>query len=129
MLYDRLYYHHKVRSAEAMVRSLIELAEQERGKPFTVGELFFDLPDDTTVFVVGGHLSHKQIQGGKERSRQLSNLVHAREVHYRAFAFAPRFISGLHTLSDQDKRDARALQWQSVLAELADLEGCKHLAS
>jgi HD superfamily phosphohydrolase len=129
MLYDRLYYHHKVRSAEAMVRSLIELAEQERGNQFSVGELFFDLPDDTTVFVLGGHLSHQQIQGGKERSRQLSDLIHAREVHYRAFAFAPRFISGLHTLSDQDKRDARAMQWQAVLAELADLDGCKRLAS
>ncbi|WP_406698381.1 HD domain-containing protein [Singulisphaera sp. Ch08] len=33
ILYDRVYYHHKVRSAEAMIRRLIALAEQENGRP------------------------------------------------------------------------------------------------
>ena len=37
ILYDRLYYHHKVRSAEAMVRRLIQLAEEERRTPFSCG--------------------------------------------------------------------------------------------
>jgi len=128
ILYDRLYYHHKVRSAEAMVRRLIQLTEQERGSPFAVRELFFDYPDDTVVFVLGGMLRDAEINGGNVRCRQLANLIHNREVHYRAFAFAPRFISGISVLPDKEKRDARALLWNGPLSELSSLAGCDELA-
>src|SRR5262249_2166474 len=39
ILYDRLYHHHKVRAAEAMVRRLIAIAEEECGSTFSLGEL------------------------------------------------------------------------------------------
>lgn len=128
ILYDRLYYHHKVRSAEAMVRRLIQLAEEERGAPFAVRELFFDYPDDTVIFVIGGMLKDAQINGGEDRCTQLANLIHRREVHYRAFAFAPRFISGISVLPDAEKRDARALLWNGPLTGLSTLNGCDELA-
>jgi len=128
MLYDRLYYHHKVRSAEAMVRRLIQLAEEERGTLFAIRELFFDYPDDTVIFVIGGMLKDSEINGGKERCTQLANLIHDREVHYRAFAFAPRFISGISVLPDAEKRDARALLWNGPLSKLSTLNGCDELA-
>jgi len=39
MLYDRLYYHHKTRSAESIVRELIRVTEDELGRQlrFEVG--------------------------------------------------------------------------------------------
>jgi len=129
MLYDRLYYHHKVRSAEAMVRRLIELAEIERGTRFSVGELFFNYPDDTVVFVLGGRLKDETIVCGGSRSNQLADLIHAREVHYRAFAFAPRFIAGINALPDTQKRDARAALWNDVLMKLSDQAGCDDIAN
>ncbi|MEJ7596258.1 MAG: hypothetical protein WKF77_32525 [Planctomycetaceae bacterium] len=128
ILYDRLYYHHKVRSAEAMVRRLIQLAEEERGTPFAVRELFFDYPDDTVIFVIGGMLKDAAINGGNDRCKQLANLIHNREVHYRAFAFAPRFISGISVLPDAEKRDARALLWNGPLSQLSTLNGCDDIA-
>jgi HD superfamily phosphohydrolase len=111
ILYDRLYYHHKVRSAEAMVRRLIQLAEEERGTPFTVRELFFDLPDDTVVPLLGGVLSSPSLKGGGSRCLRLARAIQNREVYYRAFAFAPRFIAGLRGLPEQERRDARAQKW------------------
>lgn len=128
ILYDRLYYHHKVRSAEAMVRRLIQLAEEERLNQFTVRELFFDYPDDTVVFVLAGKLRDTGLNGGGQRCSQLAEFIHNREVYYRAFAFAPRFIAGISGLPDAEKRDAKALLWKDPLADLATLEGCDKLA-
>lgn len=129
ILYDRLYYHHKIRAAEAMVRRLIRLAEEERGKPFTIQELFFDLPDDTVVPLLGGVLQQPNFTSGGQRSQRLAISIQNRNVYYRAFAFAPRFIAGLAGLPDADRRDARALLWTEVLNKLSSIEGCDELAS
>ena len=67
ILYDRLYYHHKVRAAEAMVRKLIEVAEQERGRQFALEELFFNLEDDGMIDLFAGRLRADAFEGGKER--------------------------------------------------------------
>ena len=40
LLYDRLYYHHKVRAAESMLQRLICLAEDERDTRYTIRDLF-----------------------------------------------------------------------------------------
>ena len=128
ILYDRLYYHHKIRAAEAMVRRLIRLAEEERGEIFTVSELFFDLPDDTVIPVLGGVLENSGFKAGAERSRVLATAIQDRNVYYRAFAFAPRFIAGLQGLPDADRRDARATLWTDVLGELSSHEGCDELS-
>lgn len=128
ILYDRLYYHHKVRSAEAMVRRLVRLAEEERGRPFTLQELFFDLPDDTVVLVLGGLLKQEGFEAGGERSQRLAAAIHNREIYYRAAAFSPRFIAGLRGLPEEDRRDARALLWNTVLGELATQSGCDAVA-
>ncbi len=128
ILYDRLYYHHKVRSAEAMVRRLIQVSEEERESLFSVRELFFDYPDDTVVLVLGGLLLDDSLKGGGRRSRALASRIHNREIHYRAFAFAPRFIAGLSGLPDEDKSDARALLWKGPLTDLSTISGSDSLA-
>jgi HD superfamily phosphohydrolase len=128
ILYDRLYYHHKIRAAEAMVRRLIQLAEEERGRPFSVGELFFDVPDDTVIPVLGGILQESGFQAGSARSGKLATAIQTRELYYRAFAFAPRFIAGLSGLPEADKRDAKATLWTQVLGELSTIAGCDRLA-
>ncbi len=129
ILYDRLYYHHKVRAAEAMVRRLIRLVEEHRQQAFTLGELFFDYPDDTVVLILGGKLAKPGLIINEPRASDLSSAIVARDVYYRAFAFAPRFILGLKGLPDGERRDARAILWGTVLSELSTLEGCDRVAN
>jgi len=128
ILYDRIYYHHKVRSAEAMVRRLIMLAEEERSEPFTLSEMFYDLPDDTTLGILGGKLKIYGLKCGAERSATLADAIQNRQIYYRAFAFAPRFITGLSGLAEEERRNTIALIWGPVLSELSTIEGCKKVA-
>lgn len=128
ILYDRLYYHHKVRSAEAMVRRLIMLAEEERGKSFALSELFYDVPDDTILGILGGELHMRSLECGGSRCTELASAIQNRRIYYRAFAFAPRFIGGLSGLPEEERRDAKAVLWQPVLSELSTLEGCNKIS-
>lgn len=128
ILYDRLYYHHKVRSAEAMVRRLVRLAEEERNSVFTLKELYFDLPDDSVLSLLGGALKQDGFQAGGPRCKSLAAAITNRDIYYRAFAFAPRFLAGLRGLPDSDRRDARAILWTTVLGELSTLEGCERVS-
>ena len=109
ILYDRLYYHHKVRAAEAMVRKLIELAERERGQPFTLSNLLFGLSDDVMVGLVSGKLRADGCQGGGERARQLGQAIQDRDFYHRAFAVAKRFIGGFDGLPEAVREERESI--------------------
>lgn len=128
LLYDRLYYHHKVRAAEAMLQQLIRLAEEERGTKYSISDLFSAISDDIFVSVAGGDLQSLVLQCGGERSRRFAEAIRERRVHYRAYAFAARFIAGLDGLPDRDQSDTRALKWRKLLRELLTEQGCRTTA-
>jgi HD superfamily phosphohydrolase len=128
ILYDRLYYHHKVRSAEAMIRRLIRLAEEERNQQFSLKELFFDLPDDSVLSLLGGNLKQDGFHAGAQRCKALATAITNREIYYRAFAFAPRFLAGLRGLPEDERKDARAILWNTVLGDLSTLKGCEAIS-
>src|SRR5262249_35854115 len=71
-LFDRVYFHHKVRAAEAMVRRLIFLAEQERARRFTLAELYHDGSDDSFIGMLGGTFTAHGVEPGKECSKDLA---------------------------------------------------------
>jgi HD superfamily phosphohydrolase len=123
VLYDRLYYHHKVRVADAMAQRLVQIAEDERGQPFTLEELFFDVSDDTMVEVIGGRLSSADISGGGDRARDLATRIRERRLYYRALAFAARFVAGMDGFQDDQTRDSeRAALWRQVTNGLATFD-------
>jgi HD superfamily phosphohydrolase len=123
VLYDRLYYHHKVRAADAMAQRLVQIAEDERGKPLTLQELFFDVSDDTMVEVLGGRLSSSDMSGGGTRARDLATRIRERRLYYRALAFAARFVAGMEGFQDDQTRDSeRAGLWRQVTIGLATFE-------
>ena len=128
LLYDRLYYHHKVRAAEAMLQQLIRLAEEERGAKYSINDLFSAISDDIFVSVAGGELQSPVLQGGGERSRRFAKAIRERRVHYRAYAFAARFIAGIDGLPDRDQSDTRALMWRKLLRKLSTDLGCRTTA-
>ena len=128
LLYDRLYYHHKVRAAEAMLQRLVRLAEEERGAKYSISDLFSAISDDLFVGVTGGELKSPVLQSGGKRSRRFAEAIRERRVHYRAYAFAARFIAGLDGLPERDQRDTRALMWRKLLRKLSTDQGCRTMA-
>lgn len=129
LLYDRLYYHHKIRAAESMLQRLVCIAEEERGgKKYSIRDLFSELSDDILIGILGGELKSEALEGGRKRSRKVSRAIQERQVYYRAYAFAARFISGLDTLSDEEQRDTRALKWRKLLRNLTSDQGPRTVA-
>ena len=128
LLYDRLYYHHKVRAAESMLQSLIRVAEEERESQYSVRELFAGISDDILVGAVGGQFTSTALECGGKRSRAICRAIQERRIHYRAYAFAARFIAGIGSLPEREQQDTRALMWRRLLKRLSTKSGCWEMA-
>ena len=128
LLYDRLYYHHKVRAAESMLQSLIRVAEDERKSDYSIRDLFAGVSDDVLVGVVGGELRSAVLKGGGDRSRVICGAIQERRIHYRAYAFAARFIAGIEHLPERDQQHTRALMWRELIRKLTTDSGCRDMA-
>jgi len=102
-LYDTLYYHHKVRTSEAMVRQLIELVEEERGATFSVRECFEPVGDDAMLAVLGGTLKTRAGKGVGERAVKVAGAIRNRLLYRRAFAMSSRFITGMDGRLPEEK--------------------------
>ena len=128
LLYDRLYYHHKVRAAESMLQSLIRVAEEERESQYSVREFFASISDDVLVGAIGGQFTSTVLQCGGKRSRAICQAIQERRVHYRAYAFAARFIAGIGSLPEREQQDTRALMWRRLIKRLSTDSGCREMA-
>ena len=128
LLYDRLYYHQKVRTAESMLRRLIVLAEEERNSECSIKEFFSGVSDDIFIGVIGGELESSALKCGGERSQVVARSIMDRRIYYRAYAFAARYIAGLDKLPDDSRRDTRALMWRKLLREFSSDQGCRTMA-
>ena len=119
LLYDRVYYHHKVRCAEAMVRILFRTAATERGVPFSLDELLTDMSDDSMVYM----LNTVGVDSGNTKNgthtKLLAARIRGRRFYHRAFAFAERFLSGIQG-SKNEQHDTRIILWQHVMDSLGD---------
>ena len=140
LLYDRLYYHHKIRAAESMLQRLIRLAEEECKESYSIEALFSGISDDIFLGIIGGEIERPVVESGAapkpvalgsggERSRTMARAIRERRIHYRAYAFAARFIAGLHGLPREEEQNTRALMWQGLLRKLRTMEGCQDVAT
>ena len=139
LLYDRLYYHHKVRAAESMLQRLIRLAEEERDTRFSLEALFSATSDDVLLGIIGGEIEMPVGPGvepdpaalvsGGEWSRTMARAIRERRIHYRAYAFAARFIAVLDGLPHQEEQNTRAHIWKGPLRKLRTAEGCQVVAN
>ena len=123
LLYDRLYYHHKVRAAESMLQRLICLAEEECDFRYSIEDLFSGVSDDIFVGIIGGDLKSSVLKCGGKRSFAVAKSIRERRIYYRAYAFAARFIAGLDKLPNEEQSDTRALMWLKPLRDLSSDEG------
>jgi len=127
ILYDRLYYHHKVRAAESMVRSLVRIVGEET-RTLQFNELITTISDDATVAVLTGDVSSEKMPSGGPRAKAAGTEILNRAIYHRAFAFAARFLGGLGGLPPQEQKDTRALLWNEILESLSSDEECDRLA-
>lgn len=125
-LYERLYYHHKVRAAEGMIRNLAHAVAND--KPFALSELYQCFSDDALVDVWGGALRTELVRSGGERATQLAGDIRRRHLFRRCYAFSSRFIGGLGDLDGQEADDIRSLQWSGVIGKLESFEGARDVA-
>jgi len=123
-LYDRLYHHHKVRSADAMAQRLMHFAAIERGKDFDLRDLYIRVNDDTMIRLLGGSLKLDGFETGGVKAAYLARAILERDLYVRAFAFRASFHAGLPaTENEKEKTDALADIWSPVSTDLSDLKG------
>jgi HD superfamily phosphohydrolase len=109
ILYDRVYYHHKVRTVEAMVRRLIEFAEADQGSPFDLSQLMPSLSDDTFVCCLGGIVKADEYPAPSNRTQKMAAAIVNRDLYKRAFAFGTRFLEGVELTDEQTTADVQSL--------------------
>ena len=97
-LYDRLYFHHKVRAAEAMLVKLFEKVHSSQDGPLRLRHLFLPVSDDIFLATLGGLVKHRSRKGTTipetgfaTRPQQICADLMERKLFKRAFAIAPRY--------------------------------------
>lgn len=122
-LYDRLYHHHKVRSAEAMAQRVMLVAERDRASRFQLDEIFLSVDDDTMLRILAQDVTHPDFRLSKEPSAAtaLAKGILNRELLHRAFAFRGRFIASPPGLDQMASEQNREKLWRRIVKELDDL--------
>ncbi|MEQ1613258.1 MAG: HD domain-containing protein [Hyphomicrobiaceae bacterium] len=120
-LYDRLYHHHKVRAAEAMAQRMMLVAERDRNKRFSLGEIFLKISDDTMLRVFAGEVAHRALPTGSPAAAALAQGILDRDLLHRAFAFRGRLISAPAGFSQENADSHRQFMWRRVVKSLSSL--------
>lgn len=121
-LYDRLYHHHKVRAADAMAQRLLHYAQEERGRPFNLTDLYLPVSDDAIIRLLGGDLTRAGFETGGVRSAALAKRIIGRDLYVRAFAFRASFhTAGSAEIDEQARTSALAEAWTPVSTGLSGL--------
>jgi hypothetical protein len=120
-LYDRLYHHHKVRSAEAMAQRLILVAERDRGRRFSIADIFLGVGDDTMLRILAREVSHPSFELSDGKSTDLARGILNRDLFHRAFAFRGRFIAETSGLPKETLERNRRTLWSRIERDLAGL--------
>lgn len=122
-LYDRLYFHHKVRAADAMAQRLLEFALPEVEK-VPLKEIYLSVNDDTIIALAGGELRGKgNFVEDKASSKYIANALSMRKLYQRAFLFRAR----LHHLHDVETDETFARVWSPLSSDLATRQGRENL--
>jgi HD superfamily phosphohydrolase len=121
-LYDRLYHHHKVRSAEAMAQRLIIVAERDRGRRFSLADIFLSVGDETMLRILAGEVNHPSFEIAEGKSKEMARGLLKRDLFHRAFAFRGRFIAETTGLPREVLERNRRTLWSRIERGLATLK-------
>lgn len=127
ILYDRMYYHHKVRVAESMVRRLVELSERDNGAEYGLPTLMPTLSDETFLCSLGGVVATKGYAKPSSITTEIAEAILHRNLYHRAFAFSTRYLAGIDALDGQQKDDTKSLIGRELQKIAADPDLAKSL--
>ncbi|MCZ6834653.1 MAG: HD domain-containing protein [Planctomycetota bacterium] len=108
MLYDRVYYHHKVRAAEAMIRRIFHCMEKDLNNSTSVKDTISLQSDATLIWNIENNIALT------DSTRDLAGRYRKRNLFHRAYAFAERLIDGLGDLPEEDEEDTRMEMWNQI---------------
>jgi HD superfamily phosphohydrolase len=128
LLYDRLYYHHKVRAAEAMLRKLVDIVHEENPLALDLSSYFCLFSEGEYISAWSGTLTSDMVVSGGERALALGTALRSRHLYHRAFAFASRFVAGLDGLPAAERKETLQLQWDEVMSTLLNDAGLSTLS-
>lgn len=128
-LFDRLYFHHKVRAAETMWKSLARVLENHPEDQEVMRRvLFSDHPDATVLSILSGDVC---LPGGSSLSQpvvEVSQQLKERNLYVRAFAFASRFLPPVDDLAVDLQEETQRQLWDPISRQLQDEAGQEQLA-
>lgn len=127
-LYDRLYFHHKVRAADAMAYHLIQVAEEERNEQYSLSELLAPPSDEAFISVLGGELTSSRTPSGGGRAAELASMVRCHDFYHRAFVFAERFLAGIPASLGTEAAETRGRIWTMVRNAFSTLRGVESIS-
>lgn len=114
ILYDRLYHHHKIRTAESMVRRLITVVREESNSLTRLNDFMSAISDETFLGILGGMIQSSDLQAGGDRAEAIARSLLDRRIYHRAYAFAAKFLAGLDGLPDDEQQETRLLLWDTI---------------
>jgi HD superfamily phosphohydrolase len=122
LLYDRLYHHHKVRAAESMARTLLAFCQREENSTITLQALYTSVSDEAFIAQLGNGTPEDS------PSSRLARRIVMRDLYYRVFSFASRFLPVRH-LSENTQQQSRVLIWNALLASVMKPDQRRTLAA
>lgn len=118
-LYDRLYFHHKVRAADSMAQRLLEYSLPQNGKT-PLKDMYLSISDDSITTLAAGILKGPGSFKESEGSKYLGSALLRRDLYQRAFLFRAH----LHHLPKTKNDDpTRARIWSPLSTALENREG------
>jgi HD domain-containing protein len=120
ILYDRLYHHHKIRTAESMVRCLISVVREESQSLTHLSDFLSVASDDTFLAILGGMIQSGDLRAGGVRAEAIACALLDRKIYHRAYAFAAKFLAGLDGLPEEERQETRFLLWDAVFRQCLD---------
>jgi HD superfamily phosphohydrolase len=121
-LYDRVYHHHKVRSAEAMAQRLMLVAERDRKRRFDLREIFLSVDDETMLRIFAREVTHSVIDVNSDAAAALARGILDRDLLHRAYAFRGRFISLPRGTDIEAADQTQNMLWGRIVKELDGLK-------
>jgi hypothetical protein len=123
-LYDRLYYHHKVRAADAMSQRLLVYAGKARTTGYRLTDLYLDVADDTLMRILGGMLTGPLSDtASSPEAYGLASSILGRRLFHRALAFRARFHHTAESFSTPEQEmDFLAGIWSPLSSELSEFD-------
>lgn len=121
LLYDRIYYHHKVRSGEAMFQELYYMVKEKKKGSIKLRDFYENLHDEAFPdYLCNGKFATSPDSEDKNNTLPIAEKIKSRRFYKRSFAFAQRFLAGFDGMSDDESTETKESVWVDLYEAIQD---------